>query len=58
MFYKKHISPGANHSKSDSAFFLFSLGDSQVKVTAMHVVFLWGVNRSFGLIQGIQDRVC
>ena len=57
MFYKKHISPCANHSKSDSAFFLFSLGDSQVKMTGMHVVFLWGVNRSFGLIQGIQDRV-
>ena len=40
MFYKKHISPCANHSKSDSAFFLFSLGDSQVKMTGMHVVFL------------------
>ena len=39
-------------------FFLFSLGDSQVKMTAMHVVFLWGVNRSFGLIQSIKDRVC
>ena len=54
----KSISPHVQIIVSLTTFFLFSLGDSQVKMTGMHVVFLWGVNRSFGLIQGIQDRVC